>query len=85
MPGPLGLHGVPALPPVVGAYSSGQDMLRKLRKTVEHHAKGNRLSPSPAERLNAKVVVIQSTVSGVPGPNGAHALLHVQEEKTEPK
>ena len=69
---------------MVGAYSSGQDVLRKLRRMVEHHAKGNRLSPSPAERLNAKVVVIQLTVYGVPGPNGAHALLPVTEEEMAP-
>ena len=78
MLGPLGLHGIPALPPVVGAYSSGQDMLRKLRRTVEHHAAGNLLSPSPAELLHAKAVVILSIVFGVPGPNGPHVLIHVE-------
>ena len=39
------------------------------------------LSLRPAEQVNAKVVVTRSTVFGVAGPHGLHALMVVEEDQ----
>ena len=54
----ISLHGILALPPVVEAYTSGQDMLKILLKMAENLAMENPLSLSSAERLHVMEMVV---------------------------
>ena len=65
-----GPHGQTAQLHAEEAHNSGQDLSRR-PQLMGAAARENLLNPRPAEQVNAKVLVIRSTVSGVPGANGA--------------